>query len=311
MTVLLLGGCGFIGSHVVDALLAAGQAVRVFDRQPEPYRPPLPGVEYQFGLFGDRSAVTRALTGVDRVIHLVGSTVPGTADLDPFGDVQDNLAATLTLLDAMTAQGVGRILFLSSGGTVYGVPHHLPIPETHPLAPINSYGIVKVAIESYLAMFQRSRGLSPVILRPSNPIGPRQGNAGVQGIVSTCLQRLIEDRPLEIWGDGSVVRDFFSVRDLAALCTTALLSNRTGPYNAGSGVGRSITEIVALVARVTGRTVQTVHRSARPQDVPRSILDVSRARADFGWTAGIPLEDGVAETWDWMRRNRGPGADAD
>jgi UDP-glucose 4-epimerase len=301
VTVLVLGGCGFIGSHVVDALLAAGQPVRVLDRQPEQFRAPLPGVEYQFGQFGDRAEVTRALRGVDRVVHLISTTVPGTADLDPRADVLDNVVGTLSLLETMMTLGIGRILFLSSGGTVYGVPQEVPIPEWHCLAPVNAYGIGKVAIESYMSLFERTRGLSPVVLRASNPYGPRQGKAGVQGIVGTCLRRLIEDRPLEIWGDGSIVRDFFSVRDLAALCVTALLSDRTGPYNAGSGLGVSVNEVVGLVSRIAGRPVKITYQEARPQDVPRSILDVSRAHADFGWTASVTLEVGVAETWDWMR----------
>lgn len=306
MTILVLGGCGFIGSHVVDALRAAGENVRVFDRQPEQFRPPLPGVEYRFGMFGDRAAVVQALTGVDHVVHLISTTVPGTADLDPRADVQDNVVGTLSLLEAMTEMGIGRILFLSSGGTVYGVPQQVPIPETHRLAPINSYGIGKAAIESYLSLYQRTQGLSPVVLRASNPYGPRQGQTGIQGVVGTCLRRLIEDRPLEIWGDGSVVRDFFCVRDLADLCVTAVLSDRTGPYNAGSGVGVSINEVVALVSRVAGSSVRTVHQAGRPQDVPRSILDVTRARTDFGWSAATSLEDGIAETWDWMCKMASP-----
>lgn len=303
MTVLVLGGSGFIGSHVVDALLAAGQRVRVFDRHPEPTRPAPPGVDIHLGLFGDRAAVGRALDGVDRVIHLVSTTVPGTADLDPRADVQDNVLGTLALLEAMAERGVSRILFLSSGGTVYGVPETVPIPETHRLAPISAYGIGKVAIESYLSLYSRTRGLSPVVLRASNPYGPRQGKTGVQGVIGTCLRRLAEGRPMEIWGDGSVVRDFFCVRDLAALCVAAVLSDRTGPYNAGSGVGVSINEVMATVARVTGRTVPILHRPARPHDVPRSVLDVTRARAHFGLSAGITLEEGIAETWDWIRQN--------
>lgn len=300
MTVLVLGGCGFIGSHVVDALLAAGEVVRVFDRQPEPFRAPLAGVEYRFGQFSDLVAVGGALAGADRVIHLISTTFPGTADRDPRADVQDNVVGTLALLEAMAERGITRILFLSSGGTVYGIPQQVPIPETHCLVPINSYGIGKVAIEFYLSLFQRTRGLSPVILRASNPYGPRQGQTGVQGVVATCLRRLVENRPLEIWGDGSVVRDFFSVRDLARLCVAAVLSDRTGAYNAGAGIGLSINDLVALVSRVAGRPVQTVYQAGRPQDVPRSILDVGKARADFGWTATVTMEEGLAETWAWI-----------
>ncbi len=165
MKVLVIGGCGFIGSHLVDVLLENGHTVRVFDRQPERFREPLNGVEYQFGNFGDKMAIIEALSGVDAVAHLVSTTFPGTADLDPITDVQDNLVGTLALLDAMVDLGVLRLLFLSSGGTVYGPPEVVPIPETHPLRPINSYGIVKSSIEHYLAMHRRKYGLAATSMR--------------------------------------------------------------------------------------------------------------------------------------------------
>ena len=181
MTVLVLGGCGFIGSHLVDALLRHGVGVRVFDRQAERFRPPVHGVEYRFGNFSDRMSLVEAMTGVDVVIHLISTTFPGTADLDPRTDVKDNLIGTLNLLDSMVSLGIKRIVYFSSGGTVYGVPDRVPIPESHALRPINSYGIVKAAIENYLEMYRRTRGISPLILRPSNPYGPRQGHAQAEG----------------------------------------------------------------------------------------------------------------------------------
>ena len=131
MKVLVVGGSGFIGSHVVDRLLIHGHSVRVFDRQPERFRGPLPKVDYCYADFADRMALVEALTGMDAVYHLLSTTVPGTADLDPKTDVQDNLIGTINLLDSMQRLGLSRILFLSSGGTVYGVPDTIPIPETH------------------------------------------------------------------------------------------------------------------------------------------------------------------------------------
>ena len=199
MKILVIGGCGFIGSHIVDRLLAHGHSVRVFDRQVERFRQPLARVDYIYGSFGDRMAIIDAMTGVDAVMHLVSTTLPGTADLDPKTDVQDNLVGTLALLNSMSSLGISRILFLSSGGTVYGPPDIIPIPETHPLRPINSYGIVKVAIEHYLEMYQRTRGLSPIIIRASNPYGPRQAHTGVQGVILTFLTRILAGERLEIW----------------------------------------------------------------------------------------------------------------
>lgn len=304
MKVLVIGGCGFIGSHVVDRLLAQRYRVRVFDRQAERFRPPLDGVEYQFGNFNDRMAVIEALSGVDAVMHLVSTTFPGTADLDPYSDVLGNLGGTLSLIDAMVRQGLSRIVFLSSGGTVYGPPDIVPIPEDHPLRPINSYGIVKCAIEHYLDMYRRTRGLSPVVIRASNPYGPRQGHTGVQGVISTILSRTLAGEAIEIWGDGSVVRDYLHVADLAELCVLALDEDRTGAYNAGSGVGTSLNTIIETIADITGSPLNLVYQPGRAIDVQRSVLNITRAAADFGWSCKIPLRKGIADTHAWMLNNR-------
>lgn len=300
--VLVLGGCGFIGSHIVDRLLAQGCAVRVFDRQHERFRQPLRGVDYRIGNFGDRMAMFDALSDIDAVMHLVSTTFPGTADLDPKVDVEDNLIGSIALLDAMVRLSISRVLFLSSGGTVYGIPDTIPIPETHRLQPISSYGIVKVAIESYLAMYQRARGISPVIIRASNPYGPRQGHKGVQGVVTTFLSRLLSEEPIEIWGDGTVVRDYLQVADLADLCVRALFTDRTGPYNAGSGVGTSVNDIVDVLRSATGQTIVPVYKPGRGLDVPRSVLDISRAQESFDWAAQTDMQNGITETWKWMCR---------
>ncbi|TDL90438.1 NAD-dependent epimerase/dehydratase family protein [Meridianimarinicoccus aquatilis] len=301
MKVLVLGGCGFIGSYVVDSLLEAGHQVRVFDRQPERFRDPLPGVEYFFGNFGDRMAVIDVLSGMDAVVHLISTTFPGTADLDPITDVKDNLVGTLTLLESMTVLNISRILFLSSGGTIYGAPDVVPIPEDHPLRPINSYGIVKASIEHYLDMYRRTRGLLPISIRASNPYGPRQGHSGVQGVIGTFLRRIVNGESLEIWGDGSVIRDYLHASDLGRLCAKAVATDLTGSYNAGSGHGTSLSEIVAYMESLSTQSTPVTYRPGRPIDVQRSILDVSRAKRDLDWQTQIDLKDGIKGTYEWMR----------
>jgi UDP-glucose 4-epimerase len=296
----VLGGCGFIGSHVVDALLSHGHAVRVFDRQPERFRAAPLGVEYIFGDFSDRAMLIEAISSTDCVFHLISSTFPSTANFNPQADVEGNLVNTLALVQAMMDLNIGRLTFLSSGGTVYGVPETIPIPEDHPLRPINSYGIVKVAIEQYLGMYLRERRLFPVIIRASNPYGPRQGHTGVQGVVSTFLHSVRDHRPIEIWGDGSVVRDFFYVEDLAKLIVVAAESDAVGPFNAGSGKGVSLNQLIDTIASVTQTKVDRIHRPARSTDVPASVLDVSRAEKTFGWLANVDLAGGVAASWDWL-----------
>ena len=305
MRVLLIGGCGFIGSHVVDRLRSEGQQVRVFDRRPEQFRPPLDGVDYVMGDLTDTAQLYEALVGVDAVIHLASTSVPSTSNLDPVADITGNLIATVRLLEIMRASGLRKIVFLSSGGTVYGIPEVNPVAETHPLRPICSYGIVKVAIENYFHMEHSLHGLQHVILRASNPYGPRQGHTGIQGIIGTHLWRIARGETVEVWGDGSVVRDFIHVRDLAELCVKAVLSNVAGCYNAGSGEGTSVAEVVRCIDRTVQATgngpVLPLYKPGRGFDVPRVVLDIRRAKEDLGWFPRTGLDDGIAESWDWVR----------
>jgi UDP-glucose 4-epimerase len=301
MKVLVIGGSGFIGSHVVDKLLAHQHSVRVFDRRPERFRAPLSGVDYRFGEFADEMTLVEALSGVDVVYHLISTTVPGTADLDPKTDVRDNLIGTINLLESMQRLGLSRIFFLSSGGTVYGIPEVVPIPETQALRPINSYGIVKAAIEHYLEMYRRTRGFSPVIVRASNPFGPRQAHSGVQGVISTFLRRILAGEPVEIWGDGAVVRDYLEVGDLSELCVRAGTSDREGAYNGGSGIGLSVNEVVEAVRSVTGAHVKVIYKQGRSVDAPKSVLDCSRAKNDFGWECRTEFHSALHNNWNWLK----------
>lgn len=304
MRVLVLGGCGFIGSHVVDALLAMNLNVRVLDRGPEKFRDPLDGVEYLFADFRDTGRLYEAMVDVDVVVHLISTTVPGTAALDPQADVRDNLLPAIAVLEAMLKLSVRNIVYFSSGGTVYGVPEVVPTPETHPLRPVNSYGIVKVAIESYVEMYARAHGMSATIIRPSNPYGPRQGHTGVQGVVTTFMNRLLSDEPITVWGDGSVVRDYIYVEDLAALCAAAVASGTSGVFNAASGVGLSINDVIQGLRDVTGRHLQVVYQPGRAIDVPRSILDIGAARTQLSWEPHVSFPDGLDRLWRWLNQHQ-------
>lgn len=301
MRALVIGGNGFIGSHLVDELVFHGHQVRVFDRSPEKFRSPLTQVDYRLHDFSDTLALAEALEGVDVVYHLLSTTVPSTSNLDPVVDIESNLVGTVRLLQMMVQKGISRIVYLSSGGTVYGVPKVDPIPETHALNPICSYGVVKVAIENYLFMFQQLYGLRPAILRPSNPYGERQGHGGVQGVIGTFLHKIRNDEGIEIWGDGSVVRDFIHVADLAELCRMVGDRDVCGVFNVGSGNGHSIVEILDVIKAVSGKECVPTFRQGRNYDVPRVVLDISKAQSELGWSPKIGLSDGMGRTWAWMK----------
>lgn len=306
MNILALGGNGFLGWHLVNELAAAGHRVTVLGRRSEPQRPLPENTTYISVDLSDRPALVQLLAGIDAVVHLASATVPSTGDKDKVADVQINLIGTLNLLEAMIQSGCKRLLFVSSGGTVYGIPQHIPIDEHHTLAPISSYGIVKVAIESYLTLFARSHSMKCLILRASNPYGPYQGNLGVQGIIGTYLGRASQGQPIEIWGDGSTIRDYVYVGDLARLGRLAIESEATGVFNAGSGMGTSVAEVAECVRRVTGRDVPVLKQPARTFDVPISVLDISKAKATFKWQPKIGLEEGISKTWRWLEETSRP-----
>lgn len=300
MKVLLVGGNGFIGSHVQDLLLRRGHAVRVLDAMPERYRPALPDVDYRVGSSSDPSALAESLAGIDSAVYLASTTVPSTSNADVPWDIESNLIPLVATLDAMKRTGVEHIVFLSSGGTVYGVTDDIPVQETAPLDPICSYGVVKVASEKYLGMYRHLYGLQPLVLRPSNPFGPRQGHHGVQGFISTGMMRLRGGEPIEIWGDGSVVRDYLYVKDLALAVVIGIETSAVGAVNIGSGVGRSLSQVIATLSAVTGTTARVEYRPARTFDVPHLVLSIERARELLGWNPTTPFEEGVAYHWQWL-----------
>jgi UDP-glucose 4-epimerase len=301
--VLVLGGNGFIGSNVVRGLLAAGHAVRVLDLRRAPALEPGPGrLEIVEGDFTNRSLTDRALDGAKAVVHLASVTLPQTGTDDPVYDVTENLVGTLRMLECCATRGVRRVVFSSSGGTVYGRLRQIPVPEDHPQDPINSYGIVKLGIEKYLQLFAHLGRLDPIILRISNPFGPGQFTRGAQGAVAVALGALARGEAFHLWGDGSVVRDFIYVDDVVRAFLAALDMPRGEPlvFNIGSGRGTSLAEILEACQRVTGRTLRIARHPARPIDVPVSVLDCSRAAAVLGWAPKTSLDAGLASTWAWV-----------
>lgn len=302
MLALVTGGNGFIGSGLVDRLRVAGHRVRVLDQTPPRADVDWYDVDYVIGDLANVPKIPALLDGVDLVFHLASSTVPSTSNLDPVADVQSNLIGALNLCRAMIDAGKRRLVFFSSGGTVYGNPEQLPVPEAHALHPISSYGVVKVAIENYLLMFEQFGNFDPLIVRPSNPYGPRQSTAGLQGVIAAFLGKARTGEEVQIWGDGKIVRDYLHIDDLLAFVVTAATCQLTGAVNVGSGVGYNLNQIVDAVRDVTGATLPVKYAPARKYDVAEIVLDISRATTEFNWHPKIDLATGIRITWQAMRQ---------
>ena len=307
MKCLVLGGGGFIGSAIVDRLLVAGHSVRVFERpRVAPYRvfAPAEQIEWTTGDLLSTSDVNEALADVDTVFHLVSTTLPKGSNDDPVYDVQSNLIGTLQILNLMVQRRTARIVFISSGGTVYGSPNYLPIDEQHPTNPQVSYGITKLAIEKYILLFERLHGIKAVILRLSNPYGERQRVETAQGAVAVFLQRALRRQALEIWGDGSVTRDYVYIGDVAeAFLRAAEYQGPLSIFNIGSGQGTSLNELLTKLEAVVGNDIERAYLPGRPFDVKLNVLDTRLAQQELAWSPRVTMDEGLARTADWIRRS--------
>lgn len=304
MRILIAGGGGFLGSTICERFLRDRHALRVFERpRVEPYRVFLPteNVEWVTGDFSSRHDIEEALDGMDAVIHLVSTTLPKNSNDDPIYDVQSNVVSTIQVLDAMIKKGIRKIIFISSGGTVYGVPKIIPINEDHPTEPICSYGITKLAIEKYLNLYKSLHGIQPVILRLANPYGPRQRIETAQGAVAAFLHRALTKQPIQIWGDGSVVRDYIYVEDVAEAFAAAF--NYEGEetlFNIGSGKGWSLMQLVKKIECLLGKCHDIQYHATRKFDVPANILCIDKAKRLLAWSPCTDMDEGLSKTIEWV-----------
>lgn len=297
MHLVVIGGNGFIGSHFVEAALRAGHRVtavgRALSAAVRNTR-----VDYRSGGIDALASDWDLLAGADCICHFATSVTPASSNANPLFDIESNLMGTVRLLEAMRSAGNRRILFLSSGGAVYGYPHYLPIDEAHPLNPVSSYGVVKSAIEQYLRLYEVNYGFAATIIRPANPYGPGQNSIGQLGAVNTFLHLAQTGQTATLWGDGSIVRDFVYVSDLVSLLLAAVESEMTGTFNCGAGIGTRLLDLIALVEQATGKILIREFKPARPFDPPEVVLDISHARSVFGWQPVLGLAAGVALTLD-------------
>lgn len=299
--ILITGGSGFIGTHLANHLINLGYEPVIFSRT----APELNRVHY---ILGEVSEITSlvALEEYALIYHLAWSTKPASANQNPAADVQTNVVAGIQLLDALVKlTNPPRLIFVSTGGALYGVSNQLPIAETHSTCPINAYGASKLSFEHYLHVYQHIHGLDYLIFRPGNPYGEGQDSTCTQGAIAVFLGKLRQNKPIEIWGDGTVTRDYLYVGDLVcALVAGIAYHPRQDAYrvfNVGSGQGASLNHILHLASEITGISPNVHYLPARKIDAPTIVLDITQIKQQLKWSPQVGLVEGLHKTWEWMR----------
>jgi UDP-glucose 4-epimerase len=297
---VLVVGAGFIGSHTAEALVARDVPTRVVTRSSpcEATVAALSGAELLIGDVSSSSVLARALTGVRHVVFCAGGLTPADSAASPITDIESSLRPLLAVLSALrNLRGVG-ITYLSSGGTVYGTPVRLPVDELHPTDPIVPYGVAKLAGEKYVSLFRQLYGVPGRILRCANVYGERQPHDRNQGVVSVLLEAIRTGGTFSVVGDGSVVRDYVYVRDVAGVIT-ALVGGASAPslLNVGSGQGVSVSDVIALVEEITCVSPRIENVPWRAFDVESIVLDISRLRESLSFEP-TSLHDGIRWVWE-------------
>jgi len=305
MTILVTGGCGFVGANLVPELLARGHAVRVFDdfSLAGPDRLPAGAVDVVQGDVRDADAVARAARGTDSVIHLAAAGNVADSVADPFGNFEVNARGTLYTLQAAALAAASRFVFASTGGALIGDAPP-PVDEESMPRPISPYGASKLAGEGYCHAFRGAYGLPAVALRFANVYGP--GSELKRGAVTRFVRAALDGTPITIYGDGAATRDFIHVRDLCAGIVAAHESRDvTGVLHLASERETSVLELARLILGAAGADVPIEHVDRRPGEVERNFAIAARAREMLGWRAEVALEDGLAETVAWFRNLNG------
>ena len=305
MRCLITGGGGFIGSSLCEALLREGHIVRVFERphlKIDKITHIYKQTEWIEGDFVNSEHIKKAIQGCDIVFHLICTTIPKTSNENPVYDIESNLISTVKMLDAARENGIKKIYFLSSGGTIYGIPQKIPIPENHTNDPLCSYGITKLAVEKYLYLYYKLYGLDYCVLRVSNPYGARQRVSSEQGAVTVFLDKVLNGQEIEIWGDGTVVRDYIYIEDVIHGIIKALqYDGKQKIFNFGSGKGHSLNDIIRIIETIWGNPIRYKYKRARPLDVPVNILDISKSNKLLHWIPETTLESGIRQTLQLMQ----------
>ncbi len=298
MNILVLGGNGFIGQQLTKELIKNHfvRIVDINDKMPaEFYR--IENIEYRKIDFINHDDFTDVLDGMDVVIHLVSTLTPND-NIDSVGlEINNNILPTIRLLDSMKKSNTKKILFISSGGTVYGNHDKNPISENECLNPISNYGIIKETIEKYMLLYNNYANIDSRIIRLANPYSEYTKKGKMQGIIPLIIDRILKDEEITIWGDGRDVRDYIYILDaINAIISILKYTGNERVFNVGTGKGYSVNEILHIICKslnVPFESLNLNYIEARKCDVDNNILDINRIKKETGWKPKVKLEDGI------------------
>ncbi|MGH7236374.1 MAG: SDR family oxidoreductase [Nitrospiraceae bacterium] len=304
MKVLVTGGAGFIGSHLVDRLIQEGHEVVVVDNLLTGKRRNL-NKEARFYKQDIQSSRLERVFNRERpllVMHLAAQVDLRRSVQDPIFDAQVNILGTLNLLEQAVKYGTRKVIFASSGGAIYGEQDVFPAPESHPIRPLSPYGISKLNGEQYLAYYQRVSGIQHVILRYSNVYGPRQDPEGEAGVVAIFTGKMLAGEQPIINGNGRQTRDFVFVDDVVEANLAVMGKEVQGVYNVGTAEETSINDLFRLLVELTNAGCKELHGPAKKGEQARSVVDISRLRQELGWEPKVPVREGLRRTVDFFRK---------
>lgn len=302
---LIFGGGGFIGSHLCEELLMRGHNVTVFDKtnfSKKNVSGFIDKIKIIEGDFNNIIDIRKSLDDIEYVFHFVSSTLPANSNENPVYDAETNLISSLKLFRECVNKKIKKIIFLSSGGTVYGIPEKIPVKENYNSNPICSYGIIKRTIEEYLFMFKKIYGLDYFVFRLSNPYGERQNPGAAQGVIPVFINKVLNNQKIIVWGNGEVVRDYIYIKDAVKVLAKAVdTESAVKVFNLSTGKGNSINEIIKLIKKITGRKIKIEKKEGRLLDVPISILDNSLVKKIFKWKPETSIKDGIELTYNYLK----------
>jgi len=298
--IVVTGGSGFIGSHLTAALQKNGyKNLLVLDKN----RPTDHGARFIKGDFSSSRLLRQIIKNGDIIVHLACSTIPSTSEQNKEKDLMENVIGADRLLEACREKKVKNFIFLSSGGTVYGKISR-PIKETDAAQPANAHGLMKYLIEKYIEIHAQLYGLNYAIVRASNPYGREVVGARKQGVIDIFLKKVLANEPIEIWGDGRVIRDYFHIDDLTALLLKIIKKpalNQT--VNAGSGQGISLNQLLKLINKITGKRLKVKYLPERNFDLPYNVLNINKAKSLLNWRPKIKIEKGIKKIYNHLIKN--------